>query len=116
MESMECKVVDVRKVSTRFGERLVVALEHNRGVDEVWLTDLSYPIKIGDSVPVEITPSGKLRIAKNKSSSEKSNGSGKDNGDAVAELVDLFRAIRNALPDESSEAIAKLAITLFLRK
>jgi hypothetical protein len=110
---MLCKVLETRKVNTRFGERLVVTVEHpDGGEDEVWINDPDYSIKQGDSVPVDVDANGKLKLAKVK----KGNKSGFSNGDAVAELVALFKSIRDALPDESSEAIAKLAITLFLRK
>ena len=115
---MLCKVLETKKVTTRFGERLVVTVEHpDGGEDEIWVNDPDYPIKQGDSVPVDVDSNGKLKLAKGKktSSTGKSSSSG-NNGDAVAELVKLFKSVRDALPDESSEAVAKLAITLFLRK
>jgi hypothetical protein len=110
---MECKVLDKKAVSTRFGERLLITVSHPDGVQEIWLNG-NDPVQVGDTVNVEVV-NGKLRLVKNKkpaSSSERNNG----DGDAVAELVTLFKAIRDALPDEPGEAIAKLAITLFLRK
>ena len=113
---MLCKVLETKKVNTRFGERLVVTVEHpDGGEDEIWVNDPDYPIQAGDTVSVE-SSNGKLKLAKGKKpATGKSSGSG-NSGDAVAELVNLFKSLRDALPDESSEAIAKLAITLFLRK
>jgi len=111
---MLCKVLETKKVNTRFGERLVVTVENpDGGEEEIWVNDPDYPIAVGDSVPVE-SSNGKLKLAKGGKKASKSSSSG--NGDAVAELVALFKSVRDALPDESSEAIAKLAITLFLRK
>ena len=111
---MQVKVLETKKVTTRFGERLVLTVETPEGgEDEVWVNDPDYPIAVGDSVAVE-SANGKLKLAKGSKKTSKSSSSG--NGDAVAELVALFKSVRDALPDESSEAVAKLAITLFLRK
>jgi hypothetical protein len=116
VSEMLCKVLEAKKVTTRFGERLVLTVEHDGGEEEIWVNDPDYPIQVGDSVPVE-SSNGKLKLVKGKKTTNavKASSSG-NNEDAVAELVTLFRAIRDALPDETSEAIAKMAITLFLRK
>jgi len=112
---MQAKVLETKKVNTRFGERLVLTVEYDDGEQEIWVNDPDYPIKQGDSVPVDVDSNGKLKLAKGSKKTSKSSSTG-NNGDAVAELVALFKSVRDALPDESSEAVAKLAITLFLRK
>ena len=116
VSAMQAKVLETKKVTTRFGERLVLTVETPEGgEDEVWVNDPDYPVTVGDSVTVE-SSNGKLKLAKGSKKTSKSSSSSGNNGDAVAELVNLFKSVRDALPDESSEAIAKLAITLFLRK
>jgi len=114
---MQCKVLEVRKVNTRFGERQVLTVEHPEGGEEEVWANPDFPVEVGDMIPVdEDSSTGKLKLSKSKNGKSSGKTPSRSSGDAVAELVGLFKSIRDALPDESSEAVAKLAITLFLRK